>query len=150
MATERPSLVIVDPSPVMAEALAARLGHAHFAIVGSTTDRSEAKALVSEKRPDFLLYGIDSGEALDMPLLENARAARTKTVAYGPPGGLMSAFFDAGADMYVYKSTPVEDLILALRQASLRTIFFNERRAVVHDFTERELEVLRLAADGRK
>jgi DNA-binding NarL/FixJ family response regulator len=135
-------------------------------VVGKATSTSEALALVNEHRPDLLITELAdlNGELSGLALIERARASvpslRPVVVSMHQEAELVDAALLAGASAYVVKTAHPEDLATAVRQSFAHSVYLADQRpmpasaeigARAQDepaLTRRELEILRLAADG--
>ncbi len=135
-------------------------------VVGKTTSSSGALAMVEEYRPDLLITELESanGELSGLALIERARAAvptlRPIVLSMHQDVQMIDAALVAGASAFVVKTAHPDDLASAVRQAFSHSVYLAGRRAVlpapaaekpVDDapgLTRRELEILRLVADG--
>jgi DNA-binding NarL/FixJ family response regulator len=141
------------------------LGRVGVTIVGKTTDPAEALELVENHRPDILLadYGVSEGELRALECVRKAQELHPelKTVvlsATDQPHQIESAFA-AGASVYCVKTAAQDDLMAGIRQAFEASIYLahsasmsTPRESVAApetgDLTRRELEILRLVAEG--
>jgi DNA-binding NarL/FixJ family response regulator len=141
------------------------LGRVGVTIVGKTTDPAEALDLVEKHRPDILLadYGVGGSELRSVECVRKAQELHPelKTVvlsATDEPQQIESAFA-AGASVYCVKTAAKDDLMAGIRQAFEASIYLAHsanmsmpRESAVApetgDLTRRELEILRLVAEG--
>jgi DNA-binding NarL/FixJ family response regulator len=136
-------------------------------VVGKTTSTSEALSMVEEHRPQLLITELESeGDLTGLALIERARATaptmRTIVLSMHQEVQTIDAALVAGASAYVVKTAHPEDLASAVRQAFSHSVYLAGRRvtapaasaeaAAASDnepgLTRRELEILRLVADG--
>jgi DNA-binding NarL/FixJ family response regulator len=134
------------------------------AVVGTATSGERGLGLVEEARPSLLIAGLEM-LAGGMPGIEVLRQACDRdeppmAIAVGGSDErrLIEETFAAGAVAYVVKTAPVDDLASAIRQVFVRSIFLAPspsapvgeqlRRARAAGLTRRELEILRLVAEG--
>ncbi len=136
-------------------------------VVGKTTSTSEALALAEEHKPDLLVTGLEAptGELTGLALIESARAAapgiRAIVLSMDQDADVIDAALAAGASAYVVKTAHPDDLASAVRQAFSHSVYLASRRNVASqtataraaaddapDLTRRELEILRLVAEG--
>jgi DNA-binding NarL/FixJ family response regulator len=159
--------VVVGEHPLWVVALQNLLERLEFEVVGCTADADDARHLVAEHAPDVLVVDystIASDTGLDPALLDCARRANVgvKCVVLSErddPHERASAF-GAGASLFCVKRAKPDDLSVAIRQIFDRSIYFATsvgdgdeqaplpRREITFDLTKRELEILRLAAEG--
>lgn len=154
------SLVIVDDQAMLRGALAALLElEDDLTVVGVAGDGDEAVRVVSDAAPDVCLMDIQMPGMDGIAATKAVRAASPATrvlivTTFARPGYLRSAL-DAGASGFVVKDAPAEQLADAVRRvhAGLRVVDPALAEASLFDganpLSERERQVLRLAADGR-
>jgi DNA-binding NarL/FixJ family response regulator len=157
--------VLYDRHPLWLDALEELLERVGIALVGRTTEGSEAVALVQEHQPDVLVAGADhpaEDESLDCVRQVRDRSPNTKSVVLSAGHELakIDAAFDAGAAVYCIKTADPDDLASAIRQAFDNSIFLASARQPrtteparaantdAKDLTRRELEILQLVAEG--
>jgi len=168
---ERIRLVLCDDQEIVTEGMQLILSTVPgFEVVGVAQDGAEAVDLVAEQKPDVVLMD------LRMPIMNGIQATRqiqehhpeTRVLVlttYDDDGWVFDAI-RAGADGYLLKDTPRETLIAAIRGTAQGATHVDPNvagklfRQIAHpeavaadtsfaaDLTERELEVLRLLADG--
>lgn len=153
-------LVIVDDQAMLRGALAALLElEADLTVVDVAGDGGEAVRVVSDAAPDVCLMDIQMPGMDGIAATQAVRAASPATrvlivTTFARPGYLRSAL-DAGASGFVVKDAPAEQLADAVRRvhAGLRVVDSALAEASLFDganpLSERERQVLRLAADGR-
>lgn len=157
--------VVLDDQPLWLGAMELLLERAGFRTVGKTTEPTEALALVEEHRPDVLLtdYHVSDGELDAIECLRRAQEAhpRLKSVvlsATDRPQQVASAFA-AGASVFCVKTAAQDDLMAGIRQAFEASIYLAHsanpvgrpepsRSTEAVSLTRRELEILRLVAEG--
>jgi DNA-binding NarL/FixJ family response regulator len=159
--------VICDSHPMWLDAVEQVLRRITVRVVGKTTSTSEALSMVEELRPDLLITELDGSdtELSGLALLERARAAvpsvRPIVLSMHQDSQIIDAALVAGASAYVVKTAHPEDLASAVRQAFSHSVYLAGRRnlapaqvevsARVEEepgLTRRELEILRLVAEG--
>jgi DNA-binding NarL/FixJ family response regulator len=137
-------------------------------VVGATRVPEQALAMVEEKAPDLLVADVDtSSDAMDgLSCLKEARvrAPGLTVVAMSQANepDVVAAAFDAGAEAVVVKTAHPDDLAAAARNAVESSIYLPGHTApqprpevqagrVQADagLTQREVEILQLAAEGR-
>ncbi|SJN28283.1 putative two-component system response regulator [Microbacterium esteraromaticum] len=153
-------LVIADDQALVRGALAALLElEDDLEIVGTAADGAQAVRVVRETSPDVCLMDIqmpdvDGIEATRM-LREASSATRILIVTTFARPGYLRAALDAGASGFIVKDTPAEKLAEAVRRvhSGLRVLDHALAEASLFEganpLSEREQQVLRLAADGR-
>ncbi|MEV0566499.1 response regulator transcription factor [Dactylosporangium sp. NPDC050588] len=156
-------LLIVDDHPIVRDGLrGAFAGTAEFEVVGVAGDGAAAVERAVELRPDVVLMD------LRMPVLDGAEAIRRLRQRAPEVRVLVLTTFDtdhdvlpaieAGATGYLLKDAPVEDLLRAVRSAArgesvlapavAGRLMGRVRRPVSGTLSQRELQVLKLIADG--
>jgi DNA-binding NarL/FixJ family response regulator len=158
------SAVILDRHPLWLDALNQLVVGVGFKVVGRTTDAEEALALVGEERPDMFIVGTDAttDQVACVRLAQQVQPdLKTVVLSDDSEAESIELAFAAGAEIYCVKTAEQEDLASAIRQVFERSIYManggglnaNGRPApvpepVAHELTRRELEILRLVAEG--
>jgi two-component system response regulator DesR len=153
-------LLIADDQALVRGALGALLElEPDLAVIGMASDGAEAVRLAEELRPDVCLMdiqmpGMDGVEATRR-IREVSEGTRVLVVTtFARPGYLRSAL-DAGASGFIVKDTPAEQLAEAVRQVHSGLRVLDPALAAdslfdgANPLSDRERQVLRLAADGR-
>lgn len=158
--TKQIRLVIADDQAMLRGALAALLElEDDLTIVGVAGDGEAAVELVAQTAPDVCLMDIQMPGMDGIAATQAVRAANASTrvlivTTFARPGYLRAAL-DAGASGFVVKDAPVEHLADAVRRvhAGLRVVDSTLAEASLFEganpLSDRERQVLRLAADGR-
>jgi DNA-binding NarL/FixJ family response regulator len=160
------SAVILDRHPLWLDAMDQLVAGVGIEVVGRTTDAEEALALIVECRPDMFIAGADAmSDQVDC--IRRAKLAQPdlKAIVVSDDSELESieAAFAAGASIYCVKTAGHDDMASAIRQVFERSIYMasdsrNGYEAIpepsvamepaAHELTPRELEILRLVAEG--
>jgi len=153
-------LVIADDQAMLRGALAALLElEDDLTVVGVAGDGDEAVQVVTQTAPDVCLMDIQMPGMDGIAATQAVRAAGPGTrvlivTTFARPGYLRAAL-DAGASGFVVKDAPAEQLADAVRRVhqGLRVVDSALAEASLFEganpLSEREQQVLRLAADGR-
>jgi DNA-binding NarL/FixJ family response regulator len=161
----RQTSVICDAHPMWLDAVELVLRRTGVEVVAKTTSPLEAVALAERHRPDLLITALEqaSGELSGLVLIERSRAAvpamRLIVLSIHADRETIDAAFAAGASAYVVKTASPEDLASAVRQTFSHSVYLPGRPpaasppvrpSVAHEpaLTRRELEILRLVAEG--
>ncbi len=160
------SAVILDRHPLWLNAMDKLVEGVGVEVVGRATDGEDAVAMIDEHRPDLFIAGVDPSisEQLDCVrrATENHPGLRSVVLADNTELEFVDAAFAAGACVYCVKTAEQDDLASAIRQALEQSIYLAtsistefvprpksiEPSAAAHDLTRRELEILRLVAEG--
>jgi len=153
-------IVIADDQALVRGALAALLAlEPDIEVVGVAADGAEALTMVGSLAPDVCLMdiqmpGVDGIEATRL-LRAASPATRVLIVTtFARPGYLRSAL-DAGAAGFMAKDAPAEELADAVRRVHSGLRVLDPALAEeslfegANPLSDRERQVLRLAADGR-
>jgi two-component system, NarL family, response regulator DevR len=159
--------VICDSHPMWLDAVEQVLRRLAIRVVGKTPATSEALALVDDHRPDLLITELEgaNGDLSGLALIERARASvpslRPIVLSMHQDSQMIDAALVAGASAYVVKTAHPDDLTSAVRQAFSHSVYLAGRRNLAPapaepvvdaadepGLTRRELEILRLMAEG--
>jgi DNA-binding NarL/FixJ family response regulator len=151
--------VVLDEQPLWLDAMEHLLERVGISIVGKTTDADEAVALVEQHHPDVLLadYGADP-DCIRRSCEVHPGLKAIVLSATDQPDQIEAAF-SAGASVFCVKTAAQDDLTVAIRQAFEASIYLASRvqpmakqpsaaPADAPELTRRELEILRLVAEG--
>jgi DNA-binding NarL/FixJ family response regulator len=144
-------VAVVDDHPVFREGTAALLTREpDIAVVGLGGSLREARAMLdSADPPDVLILDVRLGEESGLNLL--SAASRTAVIlfsAFDYPQYRQAAL-RLGAAGFVAKSVDTSELLRSVRLAAAGKLVFDRRAEdTVPELTARELEIIRLVADG--
>lgn len=139
---------------------------ADIQVIAEAGDGVEAQALIQEHNPDVAVLDIQMPKASGIEVTRWVRAHLPEVgvlilTAYDDEPYVM-AVLQAGANGYVLKTAKTEELIRAVREVHegkatldstvtrklMTALFKRPEKTLVEPLTERELDVLRLAAKG--
>jgi DNA-binding NarL/FixJ family response regulator len=163
--TPERTAVLLDPHPLWLDALEGVLERLGLAVGLKTTSPAEVLRSLDRIRPDLLVAEVETpdGEIDGITCLQHARGQvpdlRGIVISSQADPRIIDAALAAGASAYVLKTAHPEDFASAIRQAFTSSIFlagaFRPEPAPVGDaprkpadLTARELEILRLVAEG--
>ncbi len=157
--------VIVDRHPLWLDALERLLDRVGVTVVGRTTSPDEALEMVEQAGPDLFISEYDA-----LHHSEHGIAALRRALDANPDAHCVvlsttndpleiEAAFAAGASVFCVKTAEPEDLASAIRQAFEGSIHHAGMRlratepaapalAETRGLTKREIEILRLVAEG--
>lgn len=150
-------VVIAEDQTMVLGALAALLEmEGDISVVAQARNGREALEAVLAHRPDVFLTDIEMPEltGLDVAdILKNHPATRVIIVTTFARSGYLRRALDAGASGYLLKDMPAKDLANAVRRVHQGLRVIDPELAVEawgepDPLTDRERQVLRLAADG--
>jgi DNA-binding NarL/FixJ family response regulator len=156
--------VIVDEHPLWLDSVELAVARAGLDVVARATSPSEALTHVDELAPDLVVTGLKTpdGEMAGVDFVrcvrEGVPAAKVVVLSMFDDGAHIDASLEAGAHAYVLKTTHPDDLISAIRQAFNHSVYLASPRPTAvgvgadrdesHGLTRRELEILKLVAEG--
>ncbi|RIJ55128.1 response regulator [Clavibacter phaseoli] len=156
-------IVIADDHPVVRAGLHAVLdAAADIDVIGEAATPAEAVALAASEDPDLVLMDLQFGQertgADATRQIRQAEAAPYVLILtnYDSDGDILSAV-EAGASGYLLKDAPPAELLAAVRAAAagesalapaVASRLLARMRAPRVSLSSREIEVLRLVADG--
>jgi two-component system, NarL family, response regulator DevR len=155
------TLLLVGGQPVLLDAAEALLTKRGFSVLAKASSRSGALAALAKRPTDVVVLDLQmrGSEALDLLSDIRSRYPAIPVLVLAEVAGdaRIQAALAEGAVGYVLKSGQPEDLVTAVRQARRRSVFFPMRSVepaaaqgppAGSELTPRELEILRLVADG--
>ncbi len=135
-------------------------------VIAEAGDGEDAQALIQKHKPDVAVLDVQMPKATGIEVTRWVRANMPEVgvlilTAYDDDPYVM-AVLQAGANGYVLKTAQTEDLIQAVRDVNegksaldpaitrklMSNIFKGTEKKIVEPLTDRELDVLRLAAKG--
>lgn len=149
-------VVIAEDQEMVLGALAALLEmEGDIAVVAQARDGKQALEAVRIHKPDVLITDIEMPEMTGLEAAKELKGSSTRVImvtTFARPGYLRRAM-EAGANGYLLKARPARDLADAVRRIhkGLRVIdpdLASEAWLEADPLTERERQVLHLAADG--
>ncbi|MGE5691092.1 MAG: response regulator [Pseudomonadota bacterium] len=164
MSTESTRCLVADDHPALVAAVSAYLEEHGFEVVGPATDGHAALAAAGEERPplallDYRMPGVGGAE-----LVRRVRRVSPGTLVAvytaDADEALVADALAAGAQGVVLKDAPLDDVVRALRSVLLGRPYVDPglapaaiggtRGGARDSLTRREVEVLRLLADGHQ
>jgi DNA-binding NarL/FixJ family response regulator len=150
------TVLVADDHPALVAAVCSYLEAHDFDVVGNAKDGHQARELAGECRPDLAVVDWrmpgESGADLVRSILEASPDTRVLVYTADGDDQLAGEAFEAGAAAVLLKEAPLSDLIRALEALRDGRSYLDPgvRRSAPQrsQLTERELEVLRLLADG--
>ena len=157
--------VLVDEHPLWLDAVEQVLERVDVEVVGKACTFGEGTRLIGELRPEILVAEIsfsnsdEDGVAWLREIRLRFDAIKIIVLSNADDRPVINAILDLGAVAYVVKRAHPDDLAVAVRQSFEHSIYLpstrSEREPVVGgaaieslDLTRRELEILRLVAEG--
>lgn len=150
--------LVADDHPALRFTVCTHLADRGFAIVGPAADGRAALELASAERPDVALIDLRmphlSGLALIAALREEVPSMRICIYTADGDATLANAVVREGAAALLLKSSPLDDLDRALSTVLAGNSYVDaalaQPRPIRSALTARELDVLRLLADGHR
>lgn len=156
-------VAIVDDHPIVADGVAANLGaEGDLEIVATAADAGAAIALAAAHAPDVIVLDLELGGRSGIDAIPELKrvAPSMRIVVFSAYAGeeRVAAAFERGADSYVLKGTPSDELVAVIRSvagggtmipAEVAAQLARAVRAPRRDrLTPREREILTLLAAG--
>jgi DNA-binding NarL/FixJ family response regulator len=168
---EQLRVVLVDDHPVYREGLAKLLRESGVDVVAQAGNGADAMSIVEEAAPDVVVMDLNmpgmSGVDVTRKLVERTPASRVLVVSVSAQEEDVTEAILAGASGYVLKDGPVEEVVAGIQAAANGESLISPRIATmllrrmrldepaetgtrpVTPLSERELQVLRLVAEGK-
>jgi DNA-binding NarL/FixJ family response regulator len=156
--------VLLDKHPLWLEAMKGLVARTGLTVVGTTTSCDAAVAMIAEQRPDVFIAGIEPMDPDQIRCISEAMEVqpglKAIVVADTTDVEAIRAAFAVGVNIYCAKTAEQDDLASAIRQLFTRSIYISAAdgpmlsyepevlESASHNLTRRELEILRLAAEG--
>jgi DNA-binding NarL/FixJ family response regulator len=165
MTISRRTAVVLDQHPIWLDGVQSILERIGVEVVGKTTDPDEILELISLHHPDVLVTSIELADpdvdGIVCLRLATERQASLRAIvlsAYDDSEHIEAALA-AGAIAYVVKTAHPDDFAAAIRQSFEHSVFMAGAQAAppvekaepagdTCGLTRRELEILRLVAEG--
>jgi DNA-binding NarL/FixJ family response regulator len=160
---QRKTAVLLDHHPLWLEAIQPVLDRAGVDVGGKTDSAATALALLKQHEPDLFVVEVETSTgSFDTGRVRDALRVSPKTRVLvlserGDPLEVDEAL-GAGAAAFVLKTAHPEDLGAAIRQTFEHSVYLAGGRRIAEprpeplepaaDLTRRELEILRLVAEG--
>lgn len=156
-------VVIVDDHRVLAELLTAALSTSdEVAVIESVGTAAEAIGAVRARQPDVVVLDYDLPDADGVAVVSSIKDAcptcRVLMLTSYTDPVILNEALDAGCDGYVTKRNGASEILSAVLAVAadetpvsadmVRSLVRRDYAGVGSDLTERELEVLRIAASG--
>jgi two-component system, NarL family, response regulator DevR len=157
-----PAAVLFNSYPLMLDVLEPTL-RGRTEIVGRATSVADAARLIGRHEPDVLIAGIDASEPEEVFALVRETLDKRpdlKVIAFSSSSDwkLLTEALAAGVDALITQNAALEDIVVAIRQATDPSIHFAPTRLTtskqeaaasdVAELTGREIETVRLVAKG--
>jgi DNA-binding NarL/FixJ family response regulator len=148
--------LIADDHPALTSAVSAYLAESGFEIVGPAVDGRGAVELVAAEKPELALVDYRmprlSGPELVRAVKDASPDTRIAIYTADADADIAEAVFEAGAAALILKAAPLADLVRALQALLNGNSYLDPGLHRVAQpssrLTERELDVLRLLAEG--
>jgi DNA-binding NarL/FixJ family response regulator len=170
-APEQLRVVLVDDHPVYRQGLAKLLRESGVDVIAQAGNGQDALSIVEEAAPDVVVMDLNmpgmSGVEVTRKLVERNPASRVLIVSVSAQEEDVTEAILAGASGYVLKDGPVEEVVAGIQAAADGESLISPRIATMllrrmrldepaeldappaSPLSERELQVLRLVAEGK-
>jgi DNA-binding NarL/FixJ family response regulator len=165
--TDRVRLLLADDHPIVREGLRAILGtQADFEVVGEAADGRQLVAQATILRPDVVLTDLEMPDMDGVEAIRHIRTALPETrvivlTVFNTDDRIVNSI-QAGAQGYLLKGAPRNEIFNAIRVVNAGGSLLHplvasrliqsarqSESTVAEPLTEREMEVLRLLAQGK-
>jgi DNA-binding NarL/FixJ family response regulator len=151
-----PSCLLADDHPALTVAIASYLGQNGFEVVGPVADGRRAVALAEETKPELAVIDYRMPRLAGVELIKALHdvSPETRIAVYTADAdeALAHSVLQSGAVAIVLKEAPLADLVRALEAALAGKSYIDPALARATkpggSLTQRELEVLKLLAEG--
>jgi len=165
-------ILLADDHQIVLDGLKSLLSDINdFEVIGAVSNGKDAVDFIATKeKPDIAVLDIDmpvmNGINATREIKKNFNGVRVLTLSMHNEKGVIQTLMDAGADGYILKNSSREELEKGIRAICRGETFFstdvtmsllnqsteitanNEIPEEVKDLTEREVEILKLVAEG--
>ncbi|MGW7774083.1 response regulator [Pseudomonas machongensis] len=156
------TVLIVDDHPLVCQAIGQALSRIGFETVGETADGVEALRMIEALAPDVVILdiGLEKLDGLSVLKRITREQLATRVLIYTAQAkeNYATRCVQAGASGFVSKSEPIDKLIKAVEMIADGYVFFPkdfmpllgkpEFSGDLEDLTDRELQILKLLAEG--
>lgn len=156
------TVLIVDDHPLVCQAIGQALSRIGFETVGETADGVEALRMIEALTPDLVILdiGLERLDGLSVLKRITREQLDTRVLIYTAQAkeNYATRCVQAGASGFVSKSEPIDKLIKAVEMIADGYVFFPkdfmpllgkpEFSGDLEDLTDRELQILKLLAEG--
>lgn len=163
LSTQTVRVMIVDDHRILTELLSAALSERDdVVVIGTAASATDALPMVSALRPDVVILDYDLPDADGVSLISSIRSASSQSqvlmlTSYSDPAILDEAIM-AGCAGFVTKRNGTDEIVSAVLAVAsdetpvspdmVRSLVDSKRTSSGSDLTARELEILRIAAQG--
>jgi DNA-binding NarL/FixJ family response regulator len=153
----RASIVVLDPHPIWLDSIQTVLAGMGISVAAATTLPEEALDAISRLEPSYFALdpAVRDGDSSWLRIIGEARAIDPELIVLAlsetSDVELVKSAFEAGAAAFVVKTASESDIGAALRLAQRTAIHLASSLPSTPEdeaFTRRELEILRLVAEG--
>jgi DNA-binding NarL/FixJ family response regulator len=146
------TIAIVDDHPVLRGGMASLLNaEADLEVVDQGETVADAERILAGEAVDVLVLDVRLGTASGFSALAERRPRRPAVVvltAYAYAQYAQAAM-RLGATGFVLKTAPIDELLVAIRNAAAGRLTFGVRPGQPVELSPREFDVVRLVVDGR-